>query len=175
MSTGQAKFISEAEEVKSRHTWASLNFLSTSGSCPDQSLSCVCLPWSSSEVLHRTKDMPLETGLKAMEFSSLPINPWCTTNDILLGWEKNLFYQTNPIVCLILAVSWCWLEFGDSSNSVGSKSASWLAWRLLLQGHQGASNHILKQELFHTKKISKIKNAFINTLCASLNSGSLRD
>lgn len=95
MRTGQAKFISEAKEMKSHHTWAALNFLSTFGSCPDQSLSCVCLPWSSSEVLHRTKDMlihSLETGLKEMEFSSLPINPWCTTNDILQGWEKNLFF-----------------------------------------------------------------------------------
>lgn len=164
--------------MKSHHIWAALNFLSTSGSCPDWSLSCVCLPWSSSQVLHRTKDMlihSLETGLKEVEFSSLPINPWCTTNDISQGWEKSLFYQTNPIVCLILVVSWCWVEFGGSSNSVGSKSASWLAWRLLLQGHQGASNHILKQKLCHTKNISKIKNAFINTLCASLNSGSLKD
>lgn len=164
--------------MKSHHTWAALNFLSTFGSCPDRSLSCVCLPWSSSQVLHRTKDMlihSLETGLKEVEFSSLPINPWCTTNDILQGWEKSLFYQTNPIVCLILVVSWCWLEFGGSSNSVGSKSASWLARRLLLQGHQGASNHILKQKLCHTENISKIKNAFINTLCASLKSGSLKD
>lgn len=165
--------------MKSRHTWAALNFLSTFGSCPDQSLSCVCLPWSSSEVLHRTKDMlihSLETGLKEMEFSSLPINPWCTTNDILQGWEKkSFFYQTNPIVCLILVVSWCWLEYGDSTNSTGSKSASCLAWRLLLQGHQGASNHILKQKLSYTKNTSNIKNAFINTLCARLNSGSLKD
>jgi len=55
--------------------------------------------------------------------------------------RKNIFYQTNPIVCLILVVSQCWLEFRDSNNTIGSKSASWPILRLLLRGHREASNH----------------------------------
>lgn len=153
-------------------------------SCPKQ-LSLPC-PKQLAIPLRRTKDkcshVPLR--LDSKEWNSPP-SPLISEVQQMRSFRvrKNLFYQTHPIVCSILVVSWCWLEFGDSNNTVGSNSASWLVLRLLSRGQREASNRAClankagycKAETLKKTKMSKIKNAFINAVCASLNSGSLQD